>query len=378
MGELQVRVRAEAGVREGRRGACAVWLSCVLIAGCSSGGDDVGATPMGIGSSGVGANTGGIGASGAGAAGVPGTAGTGVGVGAAGMGATAGTSGAMPQPTAGASAGGAGAGAGAGGMGSTAGTGAGTGGMTGSSGAGGGEGGGFMPACMTDPHQAVIVGDSYIDWASHSFPSDLAELAGTTGVWNVRPPTGTMYAIAGTSMATGEIPGQLSNALGDNDDVRIIIMDGGGNDVLLSLAQGCKATGSSTMQVCKDIVADALAASAGMMDEAAAAGVTDIVYFYYPHVPLNTILGGPNPIEILDYALPMARAQCEGTFERSGGKMRCHFVDMIPVFEGKTGYFAAGDLHPSNAGSAAMAAEVWRVMTENCVAQPASSGCCRP
>jgi hypothetical protein len=359
----------------GLRALRALGLGAVLVlGGCAPADDDVGpSAPMGIGTAGSG---GALGGSGAGAASAG--AGGGVAVGASGTtgGAIAGSGAAgtgMVDP--GAGAGGAMAGAN-GAMAGAGGTTAGSGGASGAGGTGGETG--FMPACMTDPRQAVIVGDSYIDWASHSFPSDLAELAGTTGVWNSRPPTGTMYAIAGTSMASGEIPGQLSRALDDSDDVRIVIMDGGGNDVLLSLAQGCKATGSSTMQVCKDIVTDATTAAAGMMTEASAAGVTDIVYFYYPHVPAGTILGGPNPNEILDYALPMAKAQCDGVLERTGGTTRCHFVDMIPVFEGHSDYFAVGDLHPSDAGSAAMAAKVWQVMMENCVAQPASSGCCRP
>jgi hypothetical protein len=62
--------------------------------------------------------------------------------------------------------------------------------------------------------------------------------------------------------------------------------------------------------------------------------------------------------------------------------MKCHFIDMVPVFEGKTGLFAdalseAGDgVHPNSMGSKVMAEEVWRVMKEDCVGQPAGSACC--
>jgi hypothetical protein len=40
-------------------------------------------------------------------------------------------------------------------------------------------------------------------------------------------------------------------------------------------------------------------------------------------------------------------------------------------------WFAPADLHPNTMGSAAMANAVWDKMVDNCVGQPASSGCCR-
>jgi len=78
----------------------------------------------------------------------------------------------------------------------------------------------------------------------------------------------------------------------------------------------------------------------------------------------------------------MARDVCNSSLERTAGRMKCHFVDMVPVFDGKTGLFAdavseAGDgVHPNSKGSKEMAKEIWKVMKEQCVGQPASSGCC--
>jgi hypothetical protein len=239
---------------------------------------------------------------------------------------------------------------------------------------------GSAPPCLSDMHQLGIIGDSYIDWVSHSFPTDLAELGGGTGVWNAIPGRGgTMYAVGGTAILTGDIPGQLDRLLNDHAGLKVIVMDGGGNDVLLNpAAQQCKATGSSRDATCQRIVTDTLAASEQMYNKAADAGVRDIVFFFYPEVPNGTLLGGPNPNEISEYARPMVAEACAGTEAKTGGRLRCHFVDMVPVFAGHSDYFAPLDLHPNFQGSAAMAEAVWTKMVEQCIGQQASSGCCTP
>jgi hypothetical protein len=239
--------------------------------------------------------------------------------------------------------------------------------------------GDYMPACVSDPSQVVIVGDSYINWGTHSLPADLARESGQT--WR-------LFAVGGASLAsggaTGFIPDQFELAIADDPDIRVVVMDGGGNDVLIPNAlfvgsQDCKNDpDAGNVEVCRMIVDLALEKSEEMMLRAAEIGVTDTVYFFYPEVPEGTVLGGTNPNAILNYSLPKAREQCESAFELTGGRMRCHFVDMIPVFAGHSEYFAAADIHPNTMGSAAMAAAIWDVMVDACVAQPESSGCCRP
>jgi hypothetical protein len=104
-------------------------------------------------------------------------------------------------------------------------------------------------------------------------------------------------------------------------------------------------------------------------------GARDVVYFFYPHVPANTILSDDSPNEILDYALPMAKALCEGTEQQTGGKMRCTFVDMVPVFAGHPDYFNE-DIHPNDKGGKAMADKIWQVMTDKCLGQKGAKDCC--
>jgi len=248
---------------------------------------------------------------------------------------------------------------GAGGAGGTAGT--------------AGAGGTVNHPCARKTSQTVVIGDSYINWISHTFPADLARVSGET--WR-------MYAIGGTSMASGGlglIPDQFDRALAEDPDILSVVMDGGGNDILVCdgvrfpNCASCKA--GSTAEPCPSIVQLALDRAEALMLKAASRGVRDVVYFFYPHVPNGTLIGGANPNAILDYAMPKVKALCDGAAARTGGKLRCHFVDLIPVFANHSEYFAAEDIHPNNRGSAAMAEAVWSSMRTNCISQ--RSGCCQ-
>jgi hypothetical protein len=115
-----------------------------------------------------------------------------------------------------------------------------------------------------------------------------------------------------------------------------------------------------------------------LMARMADVGVRDVIFFFYPIVPNGTVLGGSNPNAIATWALPKVKAGCENAYGHTGRRLRCHFVDMVPVFQGHPEYFAIGDIHPNTTGSAAMAKAVWGTMTSACVAQKASSSCCQP
>jgi hypothetical protein len=255
------------------------------------------------------------------------------------------------------------------------------GGATGS--AGMNAGAGLRPKCMKKPSEVVVVGDSYITWVSHNLPQDLQRESGV--MWRMKASGGCSLGSGGGCLSGEQIPQQLDHAIADDPDIIAALMDGGGNDILVpdtTMFPGsdqCKNSEMSPMiQACRDIVATALEAAKKMMYKFADTGARDVVYFYYPHTPDGTLIGGSHPNALLDYSLPMAKAFCDSTFEQTNGRVRCHFIDMIPVFEGHPDYFAPTDIHPSPAGSAAMAKVIWQTMKDNCIAQPESSGCCEP
>jgi len=278
-------------------------------------------------------------------------------------------------------------------------TGASTGGSTGESGTGGastsGSGGASSsdaggpppqkPPCLSDASQIVLIGDSYINWISHTFPTDINAASGLT----IED-----FAIGGYSMGSGGIgliPPQFDTALKTHPDIRVVIMDGGGNDILVpdtvQFPQGgqCKMMGAQSPSIpdCQKIVQKALDAGRQLFLHMADSGVKDALFFFYPHVPLNTLVGGTDPNGMLDYALPLIQAECDSAYAQSyaidpNKAIRCHFVSLVPVFEGHPEYFAPTDIHPNSTGSKAMATAIWAKMKQDCIAQPASSGCCEP
>ena len=222
------------------------------------------------------------------------------------------------------------------------------------------------------------MGDSYMNWGTHTFPTDLNAAAGVT----FRP----TYAVGGFSMGSGGIgliPPQFDTAFAQDPDIIAVVLDGGGNDVLLPAVgrPDCKnMANSASVAGCQQIVTDALAAADKLLQHVLQTQpkVHDIVYFFYPHVPAPTALGGSSPNAMLDYALPLVKAFCDGVYETSGHKESCWFVDTVPLFQGHPEYFAAADVHENSTGSKVIAKAVVDTMKAHCVAQPASSGCCEP
>lgn len=363
-------------------------LSIVVAVGCNDAGTMF--VPMGMGGVGavpaagttavmVGAGTTGaagmtISTAGVPAAGQPGAGGAG----APAAGGPAAGSGLAGAPAAGGGAGSAGvagmlaAGSGAAGM---AGAAAGSGGASGMAGAAAGSGGAagapmptYKPPCMKQPSQVVLIGDSYINYIQNLAPR-LQSLAVEDGALM----RGQMYrdrAVAGSSLATGglsKIPPQLDSALRENPDMKFVIMDGGGNDVLLGNTL-CLAEGAEMLSSCTQVAETAIATAKTMLEKMRTAGVAEVVYFFYPHVPY----GGA---DLLDWSIPRYQEACKSV---STDKFHCHFVDTRATFAGKPQFIASDDIHPSSSGADALAAQIWGVMKENCMAQPASSGCCTP
>jgi hypothetical protein len=179
----------------------------------------------------------------------------------------------------------------------------------------------------------------------------------------------------------GLIPPEFDTALAADKDIIAVVMTGGGNDVLIpSIGRpDCKnMANAGTVAGCQAIVTDALAASEKLMNKMVASGVHDVIYFFYPHVPQPTALGGSNPNAMLDYALPKVKEFCAGVAAKTQNKGFCHMVDLVPVFDGHSDWFASGDIHENSTGSKAIAKAVVDVMKDKCIAQPASSGCCKP
>src|SRR5262249_47105007 len=160
-------------------------------------------------------------------------------------------------------------------------------------------------------------------------------------------------------------PDAKSAAMAAGATTRFVIMDGGGNDVLLGETK-CLDNGAMRQNDpdCKKIVDDATAAAKKLQIQMIADGVQQVLYFFYPHVPA----GG---WDMTDYAFPIAKAQCEGM---NNDKFQCYFVDTRETFQGvgNTGmanvqYLLADGIHPNAQGDDLLADLVWKTMKEHCM-----------
>ncbi len=249
-------------------------------------------------------------------------------------------------------------------------------------GTGGGEAGTGgdtdMPRCMQRPSQVVFFGDSYMtmypDTTVSPMVAALAQADGALGPGQAYRD----YSFPGTSMGTGEIPGQATRALQEDPDIILVAMSGGGNDVLIGARQ-CLEPGSSSDPGCQGVIQNAISKAEGMFDALVAAGVPDIIYFFYPHIPPTALLTGTAPNEILDYAYPLVREHCEGAEQRYGGAIQCHFIDLRLLFGDTYQYVNPIEgIHPTPAGAQMIANEIYGIMKASCLGQPASKGCCAP
>jgi lysophospholipase L1-like esterase len=162
-------------------------------------------------------------------------------------------------------------------------------------------------------------------------------------------------AVSGTRLSGGfspNIPTQYANGR-QAGPVKVVIMDGGGNDML----QG--ACSNPPNSSCPDIQ-NAVTAADMLMDRMASEGVEHLIYAFYPEPVGNSTLKAR-----LDLLRPLMQQVTATSPIRTS-----LFLDLRPVFEGRYGQYVLSDgIHPSAAGSQATADAIWTQMRQNCIAQ---------
>jgi hypothetical protein len=245
------------------------------------------------------------------------------------------------------------------------------------------------------PSKVIVIGDSYLDhpaW-SNAIPDLYTDLrnAGSLGA----SATFREYQLGGAAMNYGalnlNIPYQYeTSALGDvavmnPKDIDTIIMDGGGNDVLID-NQSClnNAQPPPADTACATAIKGTLDRASMLLKEVATNGVKHIVYLFYPH--LDPAGGGllPTPAPqvnaTLDYAYPLAEQICCGssftgtaasyTCSGNASGTQCVFIDTRPAFEGHVAdYIKSDHVHPTDAGAQVIADLIAGAMRQYCIAQ---------
>jgi hypothetical protein len=232
---------------------------------------------------------------------------------------------------------------------------------------------GAKPACLKKPSQLVAIGDSYVALPVVLIPKveALATAAGALMSGQHYRDYSAPGTTLGSPSAPGSIPPQWDMAKSVDPDIKVVIMDGGGNDILAntdSIFGGCLDPGASKIKTCTDIIQGAIGMARKLAMDAKAAGVQDVIYFLYPHVPV----GGD---EILDYSVDEGKKMAA---EVTTDTFRVHLLDTRGVFMGHAEYFDLDPIHANEAGAQQIAKLVWDTMKSKCIAQPMSSGCCTP
>jgi hypothetical protein len=238
-------------------------------------------------------------------------------------------------------------------------------------------------AGKVQPSEVVMLGDSYMDPSFGNVGPTLMTIANKT--W--RP-----YYLGGASINGGDgqfnIPYQFYNmAVTDNPDIKVIVMDGGGNDLLLNNRQ-CLTTPVMGDTACHMVISDVVAKAQMLLNDMPNHGVQDILYLFYPHIDTTTIYTGPDSNDWLDYAYPLAAQACCGSGAQPAGAadltchgtpvagVNCTFIDTRPEFVGHNDstmmseYWLDGfGIHPNKQGAQVIANKMWTQMQKYCIAQ---------
>ena len=216
-----------------------------------------------------------------------------------------------------------------------------------------GDGGAPPTACARGEvaaNQVLVVGDSFFA-SSHQITAYLEDLARSAGAL----PAGERYrdnsrlAANGLAVAGNGILDQYTAASAEAP-VEVVVMNGGGADVLLGACE-------TPDETCPALAAAADGATA-LFAQLAADGVDHVIYVFYPD-PVDA-----NVRARMDALRPLVESAC------AQSPVACEWLDLRQVFAGHYADYVQNDgLNPTASGSEASAAAIWAIMQQRCIAQ---------
>lgn len=215
------------------------------------------------------------------------------------------------------------------------------------------------PLSDADNNEIVNVGDS-IYALSGDIYTNLENKAGET--WR-------HYAISGAQIVGGilaePIPDQYARARNDDPDIRVVYMDGGGNDILIPAIMfdpyNCRNCNywwcGDLSQSCKDLIDDVYVTTVDLLNEMDSDGVEQVVFLGYYHLKWG-LLGDLRRLDdAVDYGDKRLRDACINSTANTV------FIDPRNAFEGhESAYIIADGIHPTGAGSSVLANMLWNVI----------------
>ena len=181
---------------------------------------------------------------------------------------------------------------------------------------------------------------------------------------------------------------EMDTTVTNPTDIKVVIMDGGGNDVLINNSQCLSISPTAdTGNSCHTAIDASVMKGQMLEQDMSSKGVQHIVYYFYPDLDA-TVSGHQYAGAWVDYSYPKAAASCCGAGNvPSSGDTSCHgngvsattdctWIDTRPEFMGHNNHldaanywFQSDNIHPNQPGADAISAKVWAAMQKYCIAQ---------
>ncbi len=214
-----------------------------------------------------------------------------------------------------------------------------------------------MVACGGNPYvddadrdDVITLGDSIFD-LSGDIQTYLEQEAGQT----FRNYTQSGAMLSGGIIATA-IDQQYADANGANGDIDTVIMNGGGNDILIPAMlldpYGCRTHWWrwNISRSCKNLVNNSYVTAVNLLNEMDADGVEDVIYLGYYAPPRSNA----NLEKAVNYGDKRLAEACANTVAN------CTFIDPRGTVPAE--HVLDDDIHPTAEGSRTLADQVWPLL----------------
>ena len=214
-----------------------------------------------------------------------------------------------------------------------------------------------MVACGGNPYvddadrdEVITLGDSIFD-LSGDIQTYLEQEAGQT----FRNYTQSGAMLSGGVIATA-IDQQYSAANGANGDIDTVIMNGGGNDILIPAIlldpYGCRTHWWrwNISRSCKNLVNNSYVTAVNLLNEMDADGVEDVIYLGYYAPPRSNA----NLEKAVNYGDKRLAEACANTVAN------CTFIDPRGTVPAE--HVLSDDIHPTAEGSRTLADQIWPLL----------------
>ena len=222
-------------------------------------------------------------------------------------------------------------------------------------------------ACPATASEVVMIGDSYLALSGET-TKHLESLATAAGALASGSSYRALrYYADGANMYPYSafptpIPTQFSSAVTASSDIKYVIMDGGGNDILIENPQCITVSPDAgpISSACEQVVSMAITTASSLFQTMKTAGVGEghLLLLSAPSDDQRS----PSVDVMMDYAYPLIEQACESA------AIPCSFIDTRPAFQGHPEYIGLDNIHPTTAGSDVIAGLIWGVMQQECIA----------